>query len=127
HDCVDGRFSLGQYFFSALGAPFARRTEGKMDFGAIRPPHYTVIAPVGSGFETTIRPQSTTDLPAEKTVSPSAEVVATRGTADKGRSGRSDDTPAVKREDYQDDATGTLVFRAINTETGQVLRQVPAE
>lgn len=97
-----------------------------MDLGAVRLPQYTVITPVGRGFDTTTRPNSTTELPAEKTVTPSAEVVATRGTADKGKSGRGD-APTVKREEYHDADTDTLVFRAIDTETGEVLRQVPAE
>ncbi|WP_029063082.1 flagellar protein FlaG [Labrenzia sp. DG1229] len=101
-----------------------------LDTGIARPPSptYTAITPVTRAPEKNV-PAAKTDLPAKETVNPSSETQDGRRSADNEQSQRAAQrtTPQVERRNVVDPDSESLVFVATNTDTGQVLRQIPSE
>ncbi len=102
-----------------------------LDTGLARPPSptYTAITPVTRAPERT-EAAATTDLPAEETVRPSSETDSSRRSAQDGaRQGTREEVnvPPVERRNVVDPKSESLVYVATNTDTGQVVRQIPSE
>ena len=102
-----------------------------LDTGIARPPSptYTAITPVTRAPERN-QPASKTDLPAEETVQPSVETERGQQSAthkrDQGPLAERFAQP-VERRNVIDPESESLVFVATNTETGEVVRQIPSE
>lgn len=103
-----------------------------METGVIRSPvpSYTAIAPetrAPAGNE----PAAKTDLPASQTVTPSAEGTRANETATSGSSRYERDIQAssteLVRDNKLDPESGSMVYYAVDEETGEVVRQVPSE
>ncbi|MBO9419901.1 flagellar protein FlaG [Labrenzia sp. R4_2] len=109
-----------------------------MDTALVRPPSptYTAITPVTRAPEKD-QPASSTDLPAEDTVRPSADSTGSQRAAtneqNRASEGRADQsaleryTPPVTRQNVFDEDSESLIYVATNTETGDVIRQIPSE
>lgn len=102
-----------------------------LDTGLARPPSptYTAITPVTRAPERNA-PSVDTDLPVEETVRPSTETQNGQRTANNEREQRSLGdrfSSSVERQNIIDPEYDALVYVATNTETGQVVRQIPAE
>ena len=102
-----------------------------LDTGLARPPSptYTAITPVTRAPERNA-PSVETELPVEETVNPAAEA----GNGQRAANNERDPRPllerfssSVERQNIVDPEYNRLVYVATNTETGQVVRQVPAE
>ncbi|MEP3046009.1 MAG: flagellar protein FlaG [Roseibium sp.] len=102
-----------------------------LDTGIVRPPSptYTAITPVTRAPERN-KPASETDLPSEETVQPSSEAYKGQQSATYGKEhqplSEQFKTP-VERRNVVDPDSNSLVFVATNTETGEVVRQIPSE
>jgi flagellar protein FlaG len=102
-----------------------------LDTGLARPPSptYTAITPATRAPEQN-ESSAKTDLPAEETVTPSTETETSQRSANNERDQRSlleRYTPTVERQNVIDEDSESLVYIATNTETGQVVRQIPSE
>jgi uncharacterized FlaG/YvyC family protein len=102
-----------------------------LDTGLARPPSptYTAITPATRAPEQK-EPSVKTELPSEETVSPSVETERGKRSADYDREPRSQKeqlVPAVERRNVIDPDSESMVYVATNTETGQVVRQIPSE
>lgn len=102
-----------------------------METGLVRPPlpSYTAITPVTRAPER-IEPAAKTDLPAGKAVAPTSDGSQSRRLADnKGDNTLSQDSGArqVIRKNVLDSESDTLIYMATDSETGEVVRQVPSE
>ncbi|MCK7614880.1 flagellar protein FlaG [Roseibium sediminicola] len=102
-----------------------------LDTGLARPPSptYTAITPATRAPERN-EPSAKTDLPAEETVSPPTETENSQRAANNERDQRSlleRYTPTVERQNIIDEDSESLVYIATNTETGNVVRQIPSE
>ncbi|MHA7777704.1 hypothetical protein [Roseibium sp. M-1] len=102
-----------------------------LDTGLARPPSptYTAITPVTRAPERNA-PSTQTDLPVEETVAPSAETENGKRAANNQRDPRrlqDPITPTVERRNVVDPESESLIYVATNTETGQVVRQIPSE
>lgn len=110
-----------------------------MDTALVRPPSptYTAITPVTRAPEQT-EPAVSTDLAVEKTVRPSGESSGSQRSADNGqnhrqtregdgRSAMERYTPSITRQNIVDPDSDNLVYVATNTDTGEVVRQIPSE
>ncbi|WP_051242324.1 flagellar protein FlaG [Stappia stellulata] len=98
-----------------------------METGVTRAPAYQTALVPTRGREAVNPPSAPTDVPAEKAVQPSQESTAMRPEAENPASQRPVGSQDIKREEYRDTITDSLVFRAIDTETGEVVRQIPDE
>ena len=101
-----------------------------MDMGAIKPVSALPQA-VTSQAQYAMRTAAAneTELPAEKVVTP---VTDSDGSArPRAEAERRDDkpptAPPLKRENVFDQETDTLIFRATDPESGEVVRQIPEE
>ncbi|MAA98254.1 MAG: hypothetical protein CMN87_06970 [Stappia sp.] len=99
-----------------------------METGAIRPNLYPPPVTVRS-TEPADRPADTTEVAPEKAVQATNDARETRAEAENGSSGEPVAAPSsrIKREEYRDTITDSLVYRAIDTQTGEVVRQIPEE
>ncbi|MEO9526172.1 flagellar protein FlaG [Roseibium sp.] len=102
-----------------------------LDTGLARPPSptYTAITPATRASEQN-EPSSKTELPVEETVTPSTETDNSQRSANNERDQRSlaeQLAPTVERQNVIDPDSESLVYVATNTETGQVVRQIPSE
>ena len=101
-----------------------------LDTGIARPPSptYTAITPVTRAPEKN-EPSAKTELPARETVTPSEGTEQGRRAADNEQASRvaQRTTPQVERQNVLDPESNSLVYVATNTDTGQVLRQIPSE
>jgi len=102
-----------------------------LDTGLARPPSptYTAITPATRAPEHK-EPSARTELPSEETVTPSTETNSSKRSADNEREARSrqeQSAPAVERRNVIDPDSESMVYVATNTETGQVVRQIPSE
>ena len=102
-----------------------------LDTGLARPPSptYTAITPATRAPEQN-EPSTKTDLPAEETVTPPTETENSQRAANNERDQRSlleRFTPTVERQNIIDEDSESLVYIATNTETGNVVRQIPSE
>ena len=101
-----------------------------LDTGLARPPSptYTAITPVTRAPEKNV-PATKTDLPAKETVAPSSETQDGRRPADNEQSRQIAQraTPQIERRNVIDPDSESMVYVATNTDTGQVLRQIPSE
>jgi len=102
-----------------------------LDTGLARPPSptYTAITPATRAPEQN-EPSAATELPPEETVTPVTESEDSQRTANNEREQRSlleQYEPTVERQNVIDPESESLIYVATNTETGQVVRQVPAE
>lgn len=102
-----------------------------MDTGLARPPSptYTAITPVTRAPERNA-PAAKTDLPAEATVKPSDEGSDGQRAANNPRDQQKQPdplTPRLERRNVLDPDSESLVYVATNTDTGQVVRQIPSE
>jgi flagellar protein FlaG len=98
-----------------------------METGVTRAPAYqTALTPL-RGREAVNPPAAPTDVAPEKAVQPAQESEAARPEAENPVSQSTSAPQDIKREEYRDTITDSLVFRAIDTETGEVVRQIPDE
>lgn len=102
-----------------------------LDTGLARPPSptYTAITPATRAPDQNA-PASKTVLPVEETVTPATETEDGQRAANNERDQRSlleRYTPTVERQNVIDEDSESLVYIATNTETGQVVRQIPSE
>lgn len=109
-----------------------------MDTALVRPPSptYTAITPVTRAPDKE-KPAASTDLPAEDTVRPAGDSSETQRSANNGQNRVQGDhadqsalerfSPAVTRQNVIDPESDSLVFVATDTETGEVIRQIPSE
>lgn len=102
-----------------------------METALVRPPlpSYTAITPATRAPERT-EPATKTDLPASNTVTPSAEGEQNRPTAENERRGetRLDAIrPQIERKNIVDPESDSLVYVATDSNSGEVVRQVPSE
>ncbi|MBA5779311.1 flagellar protein FlaG [Stappia sp. F7233] len=92
-----------------------------------------VIPPYAPGTRETTgvapQPATQTDVASYKTVTPAQKVETFSSAAEKARESRQERVPsdAIRREEFQDEESGSLVYRAIDTNTGEVVRQIPDE
>jgi len=102
-----------------------------MDTGAVRVPATPTASPAVRSPNPVAEPATRTEIAPEKAVQPSQESVFARPAAENGAENgsetRSVSSSSIKREEYRDTITDSLVFRAIDTETGEVVRQIPEE
>jgi|GEM_PF-2511313 len=102
-----------------------------LDTGLARPPSptYTAITPVTRAPERNA-PAAKTDLPAEATVNPSEEASDGQRAANNEQNRQKPQDPAVspvERRNVLDLESESMVYVATNTDTGQVVRQIPSE
>lgn len=102
-----------------------------METALVRPPlpSYTAITPATRAPERT-EPATKTDLPASNTVTPSAEGEQNRPTAENERRGetRLDAIrPQIERKNIVDPESDSLIYVATDSDSGEVVRQVPSE
>ncbi|MES0810983.1 flagellar protein FlaG [Roseibium sp. SCPC15] len=102
-----------------------------LDTGLARPssPTYTAITPAARAPEKN-QPATNTDLPAEETVRPSTEASDGRRAADNQRNEQSlfeTVSPKLERRNTVDPESNSVIYTATNTDTGEVVRQVPSE
>ncbi|WP_306029838.1 flagellar protein FlaG [Stappia sp. MMSF_3263] len=95
-----------------------------MEATAIRTPAYASPPATVRPSEPTDPAPVPTDVPPEKAVQPATESAATRRPADNGFNSAEAN---IKREEYRDKVTDSLVFRAVDINTGEVVRQIPEE
>ncbi len=105
-----------------------------MDTALVRPPspNYTAITPIARAPDKD-KPATTTDLPAEETVRPTADSSGSQRAADNEQNHPNQQsaleryTPSVTRQNVIDPDSESLIYVATNTETGEVVRQIPSE
>ncbi|MET1411308.1 hypothetical protein ABVF61_03515 [Roseibium sp. HPY-6] len=102
-----------------------------LDTGIARPPSptYTAITPVTRAPEKT-EPAARTELPARETVAPATDSAESQSTAQDRRDGKSlfeSTTPQLDRRNVVDPESNSVIYMATNTDTGEVVRQVPSE
>ncbi|WP_299474348.1 hypothetical protein [uncultured Roseibium sp.] len=101
-----------------------------LDTGAARPPSptYTAITPVTRAPEKN-EPAAKSELPERETVRPSGETQNSRRAADNEQAQQSAqrNSPQIERRNVVDPKSNNLVYVATNTDTGQVVRQIPSE
>ena len=102
-----------------------------LDTGLARPPSptYTAITPATRAPEQN-EPSAKTELPAEETVTPANDSENSQRAANNERAQRSQlerYAPTVERQNVIDPDSESLIYIATNTETGQVVRQIPSE
>jgi flagellar protein FlaG len=95
-----------------------------MEATAIRTPAYASPPAATRASEPDGPPPVPTDVPPEKAVRPAPEASATRPAAENDFNTAEAN---IKREEYRDTVTDSLVFRAIDVDTGDVVRQIPEE
>jgi flagellar protein FlaG len=99
-----------------------------METGAVRPNLYQPPVTVRSTEPEAVQAAATTEVAPEKAVQPTNDSEGTRAAAENGPTGSpSSASSKIKREEYRDVITDSLVFRAIDTQTGEVVRQIPEE
>lgn len=105
-----------------------------MDTGAVRPLPVQYSAPAPRAPEG-VAPVAATDLPETQTVTAGREAHRQADTQDdknreRSRNGVRDDAEVdrkLKQKNFRDKDTDTFVFRAVDEETGEVVRQIPEE
>ncbi len=102
-----------------------------METALVRPPlpSYTAITPATRAPERT-EPATKTDLPASNTVTPSAQGEQNRPTAEnEGRGETRLDAvrPQIERKNIVDPESDSLIYVATDSNSGEVVRQVPSE
>jgi uncharacterized FlaG/YvyC family protein len=102
-----------------------------METASVRPPlpSYTAITPATRAPERT-EPATKTDLPVSNTVTPSAEGDQGRPAAENEKRGetRLDAIrPQIERKNIVDPESDSLIYVATDSNSGEVVRQVPSE
>jgi len=109
-----------------------------MDTALVRPPSptYSAITPVARAPDKD-KPATATDLPAEDTVRPAGDSSGTQRSANNEQNSKpapqTDQsaleryTPTITRQNLIDPESESLIYVATNTETGEVVRQIPSE
>ena len=102
-----------------------------LDTGIARPPSptYTAITPVTRAPEKN-EPAARTELPARETVGPATDSSDSQRAAQNSRDGKSlfeAVTPQLDRRNVVDPESNSVIYQATNTDTGEVVRQVPSE
>ncbi len=102
-----------------------------MDTGSARPPlpSYTAITPVTRAPDRN-EPATKTDLPASRAVNPAAESSNSRqATEHESKHEKMLDKlqPQLERKNIVDAESKSVIFVATNSDTGEVVRQVPSE
>ena len=94
-----------------------------MDTAAVKGPPPPTASQTIRAPAPTLEPVAETELAPSETVQPAVEAEAARPSAENN----AQPIQSIKREEYRDTVTDSLVFRAIDTETGEVVRQIPEE
>lgn len=90
-------------------------------------PSYTAITPATRAPERN-GPAARTELPAGKAVSPAQDLDETRRSADNGTvRGQDARLPQIERKNVVDPESKSLIFIATDSESGEVVRQIPTE
>lgn len=95
-----------------------------MEATPIRTAAYTPLPATPRPTEAGSPPAAATDLPPEKSVQPSSETTAPRPAAENDFAKAESN---IKREEYRDKITASIVFRAVDMDTGEVVQQIPEE
>ncbi|WP_417670886.1 hypothetical protein [Roseibium sp.] len=100
-----------------------------METALARPPlpSYTAITPATRAPER-VEPASKTELTPAQTVNPSVDADDSRRLADNSRSQEpTTQSTQVERKNIRDPESDSLIFIATDSDTGEVVRQVPSE
>ncbi|MHC5652864.1 flagellar protein FlaG [Stappia sp.] len=102
-----------------------------METGAVRPPVF-VQPPTAKPAEPENAPAIVTEIAPEKAVMPANDAQSLRPRNENGSTSEQErpqpvEKSDIKRVEYRDKITDSLVFRAIDTQTGEVVRQIPEE
>jgi flagellar protein FlaG len=85
---------------------------------------YTLVPTAPRPSEASASPAARTDVPAEKAVQPPTETAANRPAAENNFAKAEAN---IKREEFRDKITDSIVFRAVDLTTGEVVQQIPEE
>ncbi|WP_417689748.1 hypothetical protein [Roseibium sp.] len=100
-----------------------------MDSALVRPPlpSYTAITPVTRAPER-VQPATKTELAPENTVKPSAGANEARRSAENNVTKEPlNQAVQLERKNVRDPESESLIFIAMDSDTGEVVRQVPSE
>jgi len=100
-----------------------------METGLARPPlpSYTAISPVERAPQRT-EPSARTELSEGRAVNPSEETETARRTAENASESETRQAESrIERRNFVDLDSNTLIFQATDSETGEVIRQIPSE
>lgn len=99
-----------------------------MDTALIRSPlpSYTAITPVARAPER-IEPAAKTELPASATVNPASDTDQSRKSPENTRSELPFSQAQLDRQNILDPESESYIYVATNSDTGEVIRQVPSE
>lgn len=95
-----------------------------MEATPIRTASYTLVPTVPRPSEASASPAARTDVPPEKAVQPPNETAASRPAAENSFAKAEAN---IKREEFRDKVTDSIVFRAVDLTTGEVVQQIPEE
>lgn len=95
-----------------------------MEATPIRTMSYTLVPTAPRPSEASASPAARTDVPAEKAVQPPTETAANRPAAENNFAKAEAN---IKREEFRDKITDSIVFRAVDLTTGEVVQQIPEE
>ena len=98
-----------------------------MDSGVLKPIAPTAAMPAVRPQEKNSSPTKT-ELPAEKAVRPADKTSQTRPMSENAqRPDEGDKTEKLEQKHYRDAITQDVVYRTINPDNGEVVRQIPDE
>ncbi|MBD8890424.1 hypothetical protein [Roseibium litorale] len=89
-------------------------------------PSYTAITPAARAPER-IEPAAKTDLPASRAVTPANDTTESRRSAESERSELPFAQAKLDKQNVLDPESESYIYIATNSDTGEVVRQVPSE
>ena len=95
-----------------------------MEATPIRTASYTLVPTAPRPSEASASPAARTDVPPDKAVQPPNETAASRPAAENSFAKAEAN---IKREEFRDKVTDSIVFRAVDLTTGEVVQQIPEE
>ena len=95
-----------------------------MEATPIRTVAYTPTPAAPKPSEASASPAARTDVPPEKSVQPASKTAASRPAAENNFAKAEAN---IKREEFRDKVTDSIVFRAVDMTTGEVVQQIPEE
>ncbi|SHM15874.1 hypothetical protein [Roseibium suaedae] len=89
-------------------------------------PSYTAITPAARAPER-VEPAATTELPVSSTVKPASDVTELRRAAENERNDLPFAQAKLDKQNILDPESESYIYVATNSDTGEVVRQVPSE
>ena len=93
-----------------------------MEATPIRTASYTLVPTAPRPSEASASPAARTDVPPDKAVQPPNETAASRPAAENSFAKAEAN---IKREEFRDKVTDSIVFRAVDLTTGEVVQLTP--